>query len=217
VHLPDHRLPGLLAVVDAAARQRPVARVRAADRVAGEQHLRAEPSLPLDQGVRRHALHLERLVLGQDLGHQADDRDGAVEHAGHRLPGGVHRRAVHLDDVRLGAVDRDPAVVHDAQGVRVRPPALSPAVALVEGVDVGGLPDVHVEPGLLVDLSDDGVARVLTVLEAAPGQRPQLLAGQPLGEPAQEDLGARARRDTHDDGVRGHTLHLPHLPPLRHP
>ena len=146
-------------------------------------------------------------VLGEHLGHQADHRHRAVEHAGHRLPGRLHRRAVDLDDVRLRAVHRHPAVVDDPQRVGVRAPALPPGVALVVGVDVRGLADDHVQPGLLVHLADHRVARVLAVLEAPARERPQLLAGQPLGQPAEQDVVV-----AQDDGVRRHPLHLPHLP-----
>ena len=71
---------------------------------------------------------------------------------------------------------------------------------------MGGLADLDVQPGLLVDLPHHGVPRVLAVLEAATGQRPELLAGQPLGQPAQQDAVL-----ADDDGVRRDALHLPHL------
>ena len=42
----------------------------------------------------------------------------------------------------------------------------------VDGVDLEELADLHGETGLLVHLADDGVARVLPVVDAAAGKRP---------------------------------------------
>ena len=58
------------------------------------------------------------------------------------------------------------------------------------------------EAGLLVDLADDGVARVLAVVEPAARERPELAARDPGGQPAEQDLAV-----AHDDGVRRHPLH----------
>ena len=41
------------------------------------------------------------------------------------------------------------------------------------------LADLRVEPGLLADLADHGVARVLAVVEPAAGQGPLLVGGDP--------------------------------------
>ena len=72
---------------------------------------------------------------------------------------------------------------------------------------------MHVQPGLLVHLADHRVARVLAVLEAAAGQRPQLLAGQPLGQPAEQDVGS-SRRMTAYAATR--CTFRTCRPPLRH-
>ena len=88
------------------------------------------------------------------------------------------------------------------------------------GVDVRGVADVRVQPRLLDDLAQQGIARVLAVVEPATGQRPQLGATDARREPAQEHLGTerRVRGDAHDDGVRRNALssrqggHAPNLP-----
>ena len=176
----------------------------------GQQHGVAA----LDQGVRRDPLHPERPVVGQRLQHHRRDRHGAVHDVVDRLPGGLDRRPVDLQDPRLGRVDRHPPVVHDPQRVRVDPSAVPPDPRQVGGVDAGGVADHHVEPGLLLDLAQDRVPRVLAVVEPAAGQGPQLVGRDVRGEPGQQDLVV-----AQDHGVRRDPLPLrkaaPHGPNLR--
>ena len=97
----------------------------------GQQHR----VVALDQGVRRDPLHPERPVVGQRLHHHRRHRDGAVEHVGDRLPGGLDGRPVDLQHPRLRRVHRHPPVVHDPQRVRVDPPPFAPDARQVGGVD----------------------------------------------------------------------------------
>ena len=117
------------------------------------------------------------------------------------VPGRVDRRAVDLDDPRFRGVGRHPPVVHDPQRVVVGPPAVAAHPRLVGGVHAGLLAHHRLEPGLLEDLADDGVPRVLAVVDAAAGQRPLLVAGDPGRQPRQQDALV-----AHDDGVRRHSL-----------
>jgi hypothetical protein len=71
----------------------------------------------------------------------------------------------------------------------------------VRGVDTRRLADLGVEPGLLVDLPDHRVTRVLAVVEAAARQGPQLVGGDARCEPGQQD-----RPVADDDGVRRDAL-----------
>ncbi len=68
---------------------------------------------------------------------------------------------------------------------------------------MGGLADLRVEPGLLAHLADQGVARVLTVVEATTGQVPLLVGRDLAGQAGEQDLVV-----PEDQGVRRDALQL---------
>ena len=142
-----------------------------------------------DQRVGADPLLAEGLVVGQRLQHQRRHRHGAVD--ARRRPAARRPPTVEPSTSTTrgsGASGGDPAVVDDPQRVRVDPAAVAPHAWQVGGVDAGGLADVGVEAGLLVHLADHRVPRVLAVVEAAAGQGPELVVGDPLRQPAEQDL-----------------------------
>ena len=188
-------------MVDAAAGQAPRAGVEALDREPDEQHVALDGIAATHQGVRADPLHPERRPVGQRLLDHRHGGHGAVEHVAEREPGRVDRRAVDLDDARLRGVGRHPPVVHDPQRVVVGPPPVAAHPGLVGGVHASLLADDRVEAGLLADLADDGVPRVLPVVDPSPGQGPLLVGGDPRRQLRQQDALV-----AHDDGVRRHSL-----------
>ena len=197
----------VLAVVDAAARERPPAGVRGARGEPREQHLPVVAGAAQHDGVRRHPLQPEGQVVGERLADQPGGRDGAGDDVVERLPGGVDGRAVDLEDAWLRCVGGDPAGVDDADRVGVDELSVARGAGQVGAVDVGGLADRRVEPGLLVDLADDRQPGVLAVVDAAAREGPQLGARDLRREPAQQHLDAASVLAEHD-GVRPHALSL---------
>ena len=168
-----------------------------------EQHVALDGIAAADQGVRADPLHPERRPVGQRL-------------LDHRHRGHGRRRARRRAAARPRRRSSRPPRRRAARGRRAAPTRRTRSAArgsrtaarrariagLVGGVHASLLADDRVEAGLLADLADDGVPRVLPVVDAAPGQGPLLAGGDPRrGQPRQQDALV-----AHDDGVRRHAL-----------
>ena len=144
-------------------------------------------------------------MVDEGLGHHGRHRDGARGDVVERLPGGLDRGAVDLDHPRGGRVRWHPALVDEADRVGVDELPVPRRAGHVGAVDAGPVTHGGVEARLLLHLADQGVARVLAVVDAAPREGPQLGAGDPRRQAAQQDLDPTTAL-AEDDGVRRHPL-----------
>jgi hypothetical protein len=144
-------------------------------------------------------------MVDERLGHRRRHRHRSRRHVVERLPRCLDRRAVDLDHPRVRRLRHHPALVDQPDGVGVDELAVARRAGHVGAVDAGPVADRRGEPGLLVDLADQGVTRVLAVVDTASGQGPQLRPGDAGCEPAQQDLDPAAAL-AEDDGVGRHSL-----------
>ena len=143
------------------------------------------------------------MCIGQRFLHHGDHRHGPSEHVGDRHPGSSACGAVLLDHPRRVRTLSDPAGVDDPDRVGIDATTVAPDAVEVARVDPGGVRDLDDLAGLLPHLTQDRVARVFAVIQAAAGEGPQFVACDARSQSREQDVVV-----THDDGVRRHTLDL---------